>query len=275
MREKIEIRLFADEAEQILPPGIGEPLGTLGRKVLLELEDPLIDKVREHQRAALQRGSSILSYWQIHRKYTLVELKAAELFLMRVRPWFEPSGEECGTVYDEAQACPRCKVGARQVGPLRLDLQRIPKRDIAQTLGGEMVVSARLAEWMQAAGIQGHGLGPVEGKNGKPSPDWYQLLLPPGRLELSPRTQVGKEFFVPEPDEARCPGHVLGFTVLSEVFVERASLGEGDWHCTRQALGMRFGLYRPEPLLLISPRLYWLLVSKKVKRFDVEVAHLV
>ncbi|AKJ06065.1 Hypothetical protein AA314_07691 [Archangium gephyra] len=51
-------------------------------------------------------------------------------------------------------------------------------------------------------------------------------------------------------------------------------MGEADWLCTRQAVGQRLGAYRPLPLLLISQRLYELLTSLKVKRFDVEVAHL-
>jgi hypothetical protein len=35
------------------------------------------------------------------------------------------------------------------------------------------------------------------------------------------------------------------------------------------------GTFRPTPLLLISQRLYRFLLAQKVKRFDVEVAHLV
>ncbi|HSP81826.1 MAG TPA: hypothetical protein VLQ93_25120 [Myxococcaceae bacterium] len=218
----------------------------------------------------------MLTYLEIHREYTPRELQQAKLLWLRIRPFFEPTGEDCGTVYDETNACPKCSFGARQVGPLHLELRRIPKRDIARTLGGEIVVSARLAEELKAAGIRGYELGPVVSRQGKPTSHWYQLLLPECTVELAPQTRVGANFFVPEPDEARCPeGHVVGFNVLSEVHVQRSSVGEADWLCTRQAVGQRFGPYRPEPLLLISPRLYRLLTALKVKRFDVEVAHLV
>ncbi|HYO57451.1 hypothetical protein [Archangium sp.] len=242
---------------------------------MLRLDDPLIDELRAHeQQARRQAGLPMITSWVVHRRYTAKELLAAELFCLSVRPRFYPTGEDCGTVYDEARGCTYCGVGANQVGPLRLDLEKIPRRDIAQTFGGEIVVSSRLAAQMEAAGIQGHKLGPVLGRHGKQSQDWFQLLLPTGNLELSARTQVGRSFFAPEPDPARCPEHVLGSRVLSQIHVERESVGEADWHCSRLALGERFGTGRPEPLLFISPRLYRLFVEKKVKRFFVEVARL-
>ena len=274
MRELIEVRLFADEAKQFLPPQIGREKG-LSRQVLLELNDPLVEQIRQHEQEKRRQDSVAVTYWEIHRKYTPRELKEARLLWLRVRPFFEPTGEDCGTVYDETTACPRCGFGARQVGPLRLELKRIPKRDIAQTLGGEIVVSARLAEQMKAAGIRGYELGPVVSHQGKPTPYWHQLLLLECSVELAPETRVGADFFIPQPDEAHCPqGHVAGFTVLSEVHLQRSSVGEADWLCTRQAMGPRMGAFRPLPLLLISQRLYQLLTSLKVKRFDVEVAHL-
>jgi hypothetical protein len=275
MREIIEVRLFADEARQFLPPTVGRERG-LSRRVLLGLDDPLVEQIRQHEQEKRRQDSIAVTYWEIHRKYTQRELQEARFLWLRVRPFFEPTGEDCGTVYDETKACPKCGFGARQVGPLHLELKRIPKRDIARTLGGELVVSARLAEALKAAGIRGYELGPVVSRQGKPTPDWYQLLLPECQVELAPQTRVGADFFVPEPDAARCPeGHVVGFDVLSELYVQRSSVGEADWLCTRQAVGPRLGAYRPLPLLLISQRLYQFLAARKVKRFDVEVAHLV
>jgi hypothetical protein len=275
MRETIELNISSDKAAPFLPPEVGEDRG-LTRRLVLPSNDHLLERIREHEQAWRQRGSTMLTYLEIHREYTPRELRQAELLWLRVRPFFEPTGEDCGTVYDETKACPKCGFGARQVGPLHLELKRIPKRDIARTLGGEIVVSARLAEEMKAAGIRGYELGPVVSRQGKPTPDWYQLLPPECLVELAPQTRVGANFFVPEPDAARCPeGHVAGFDVLSEVYVQRSSVGEADWSCTRQAMGPRLGAYRPLPLLLISQRLYQFLTARKVKRFDVEVAHLV
>jgi hypothetical protein len=275
MRETIELSISLDKAVSFLPPEVGEDR-ELTRRLVLPSNDPLLEKVREHEHAWQRRGSTMLTYLEVHREYTPRELQQAEMLWLRVRPFFEPTGEDCGTVYDETKDCPKCGFGARQVGPLHLELKRIPRRDIARTLGGEIVVSARLAEEMRAAGLRGYELGPVVSRQGKPTPHWYQLLLPECLVELAPQTQVGADFFVPEPDEARCPeGHVVGFDVLSEVYVQRSSVGEADWFRTRQAVGQRMGPYRPLPLLLISQRLYRFLMVRKVKRFDVEVAHLV
>jgi hypothetical protein len=275
MREIIEVRLFADEARRFLPPTVGRERG-LSRRVLLGLDDPLVEQIRQHEQQKRSQDSVAVTFWEIHRKYTQRELEEAKLFWIRIRPFFEPTGEDCGTVYDETKACPKCGFGARQVGPLHLDLKRIPKRDIARTLGGEIVVSARLAEQMKAEGLRGYELGPVVSRQGKPTAHWYQLLVPECLVELASQTRLGADFFVPEPDEARCPeGHVAGFDVLSEVYVQRSSVGEADWLCTRQAVGPRLGAYRPLPLLLISQRLYRFLTARKVTRFDVEVAHLV
>lgn len=275
MRETIEVRLLADEARQFLPPNLGREMGMV-RRVLLELNDPLVERIRQYDLEKRRHDSIAVTFWTIYRQYTPEELKQAELFHLKVGPFFEPTGEDCGTVYDETKACPLCGVGASQVGPLHLDLKQIPKRDIARTLGGELVVSARLADKLSNTGLRGCELGPVVDRNGTPTPDWYQLLLPEGPLELAPQTRVGHTFFAPEPDSARCPnGHVIGFTVLSEVFIQRSSLSAADWFRTRQILGQRFGPYRPEPLLLISQRLHQLLVSHKVRRFRAEVAHLV
>jgi len=225
MRETIELSISSDKAAPLLPPEVGEDR-ELTRRLVLPSNDPLLEKIREHEQAWQRRGSTMLTYLEIHREYTSKELQQAKLLWLRVRPFFEPTGEDCGTVYDETKACLKCGFGARQVGPLHLELERIPRRDIARTLGGEVVVSARLAEEMKAAGIRGCELGPVVSRQGKPTPDWYQLLLPECLVELAPQTRVGADFFVPEPDEARCPeGHVVGFDVLSEVYVQRSSVG--------------------------------------------------
>jgi len=275
MRETIELSISSDKATPLLPPDVGEDRG-LTRRLVLSSDDPLLEKIREHEQTWQRRGSTMLTDLEIHRQYTSRELQQAELLWLRVRPFFEPTGEDCGTLYDETKACLQCGFGARQVGLLHLELKRIPKRDIARTLGGEIVVSARLAEEMNAAGIRGYELGPVVSRQGKPTPQWYQLLVPECLVELAPQTRVGADFFVPEPDEARCPqGHVAGFDVLSELHVQRSSVGDADWFCTRQAVGPRMGAYRPLPLLLVSQRLYRFLKARKVTRFDVEVAHLV
>jgi hypothetical protein len=275
MRETIEIRLSTDKAQHFLPPDIGENWD-ITRRLELDVDDPLIEVIRRHELEEHRRGTTMVTFWQVRRRYSQRELQSAEVLWMRVRPFFEPTGEECGTLYDESRACAACGAGARQVSELRLDLQRIPKgRDIAQTLGGELVVSSRLAEALRTHGISGLELWPVLSKQGERSKAWHQLVIPSCTVDVVAPTRVGNSFFVPEPDTARCPkGHVLGLRVLSEVYVSRASLDGNDWACTRQSVGLRQGLFRPQSLMLISQRLYRLLAEMKVRRFDVEVARL-
>ncbi|HEX5753689.1 MAG TPA: hypothetical protein VFZ09_46295 [Archangium sp.] len=275
MRETIEIRISSDKAQHFLPPGVGEDWD-ITRRLELDVDDPLVEAIRKHEQEEHRQGTTMVTFWQVRRRYSQRELQSAELLWMRVRPFFEPTGEECGTRYDESQACATCGSGARQVSELRLDLKRIPKgRDIAQTLGGELVVSSRLAEALRAHGITGMELRPVLGKQGERSKAWRQLVIPSCSLEVAAPTRVGNSFFAPEPDTARCPkGHVLGLRVLSEVYVSRSSLDGNDWACTRQRVGLRQGLFRTQPLILISQRLYRLLSEMKVRRFDVEVAWL-
>jgi hypothetical protein len=273
MRETIEIRISTDKAKHFLPPDVGDDWD-ITRRLELDVEDPLIEVIRRHELEEHRRGTTMVTFWQVRRRYSPRELQSAELLWMRVRPFFEPTGEECGTLYDDSQACTSCGAGARQNSELRLDLKRIPKgRDIAQTLGGELVVSSRLAEALRSHSITGMELRPVLSKQGERSKAWHQLVIPSCPLEVVVPTQVGNSFFIPEPDPARCPkGHVLGLRVLSEVHVSRASLDGNDWACTRQRVGLRQGLFRPQPLMLISQRLYRLLSEMKVRRFDVEVA---
>jgi len=54
------------------------------------------------------------------------ELGATELFLLRAKRRMEPAGEECGTQYNEASACPVCGGGADQITPLFMNGRRIP-----------------------------------------------------------------------------------------------------------------------------------------------------
>jgi hypothetical protein len=129
---------------------------------------------------------------------------------------------------------------------------------------------------MQAHGITGHELRPVLDTNGKPTAHWHQLVIPLKTVEPVAPTRFGKDYLAPEPDSARCPsGHVLGMRLLSPLHVSRSSLEDKDWLCIRGLLGLRQGLFRPYPLLLISQRLYRLLKELKVRHLNEEVTHLV
>ncbi len=280
MRETIELRVEEAEASRLFrgDEGVVLPSGTV-RKLTLPTDDERIPRIRELDRALRQQGKLFFSGWRLLRHYTPKELKSAELLELRLDAVFEPSGEECGTHYDESTACALCGAGARQVTDLHLDPRRIPQRaDLARTLAHEWVISARLADLWRAHGITGADFRPIRraGPKAEPVKEWHQLVVTARPLDLLPATRTGNDPFDLDEDNAqRCPkGHVVGLNVLSELSLRRGDHDGSDLTCTRQHVGMRSGVLRPHPLLLMSPKLHALLEEQKVKRLDLQVAHL-
>jgi hypothetical protein len=126
MREVIEFRIPENHAATWLHDNEGIRLG-IARKYELDLADPRISTVAEAQQSFRKQGSGFFTSWIIRRYYSKQELNSAQLFRLRINSVFEPAGEECGTRYDELSACASCGAGAKQVGPLFLDVRRIPK----------------------------------------------------------------------------------------------------------------------------------------------------
>jgi hypothetical protein len=277
MRELIELRMSTEDAKRYLPPGIGEDVGHGVHKLLLEVEDPWVEKLQSIEAEYRARGTTLFSTCEVRRHYTPRELLAAEYLQVSFGPFFRPTGEECGTLYDESAACPRCGAGARQVNELHLEPRRIPKsRELSHTLGGEYVISSRLAGVLRAHGITGYELRPVVSRGGRPIAEWHQFLVSSATAELVPPTRTGNSYMAPEPDPHRCPeGHVIGFRQLSALTLSRASLGGQDWVLTRQRFGRRVGLFHPYEGMLVSQRLYRLLKEQKVRYLHAEWVHLV
>ncbi len=276
MRETIEFRIPEDRAASFLEPGLGTSLGGTVRKVVLPLEDPRVKLIGELNREFNKRGKAFFYGWHIFRRYTRRELEAAELLQLLIRPTFEPSGEMCGTEYDESAACPHCGAKAVQRGDLHLDVRRIPKKkDLAMTIAGEAAVSARLVKALREHGITGAEYRPVRHKTGEVSKEWHQLVVTSNPVDVVPPTRAGGgPFDLDERGDFRCPlKHVLGLNRLSELWVKRADHDGSDWVRTRQLIGTRRGVLRPEEHMLISPRLFRLLLELKIKRFEVEAAH--
>jgi len=106
---------------------------------------------------------------------------------------------------------------------------------------------------------------------------WCQLVIVSSSAEITAPTRLGIDPFDEDRGgEYRCTlGDLLGLNLVSEVSVRSSSIGEGDFVGSREFIGVRRGLLRPERIVLISPKVQRLIDSEKLKGCEIEVAHLV
>lgn len=281
MQSTHEFRIFEEYASQFLPEAEGKCLMGLVRLVRWSRGDPRIDELASLHRDLKSDGKSgSISSWDVQRTYSKGEIAAAACFRLVFKSVFEPAGEECGTTYDESTGCPNCGAGAQQTSPLFLDVKRIPKsKDVCRTIAGEVVVTRRVAELFARHEITGAELRAVcsKGASSVESKEWFQLIVQGSEAEVCAPTLVGiNPFDNDEKGECRCSlGDLIGLNLLSEITIASASRGSADIFRTRQFIGIRRGLLRPEQLILISPKLAKLIESEKLKGCGYEVAHLV
>lgn len=280
MRESIEFRIPEEHASRWLGKHDGVSLGGSVRKLDVEKDDPRMQIIAEADLALKRQGRAFFTSWRQRRTYTKAELDAALLFRLKVTAIFEPAGELCGTKYDDLTACERCGAGAEQVGPLILDVRRIPKgKSFAKTIAGEIVVAQHVADLFEEHGVTGAQFHPVRAKGAKDlqPTGWRQLVVVSTGAEMAAPTRVGVDPFDQDPGgECRCSfGDLLGLNLLSEVSVRSSSVGDEDIVGSRQFVGARRGLLRPERIVLISPKVRRLIASGKLNGCEIEVAHLV
>jgi hypothetical protein len=117
--------------------------------------------------------------------------------------------------------------------------------------------------------------GTDEGRSsGLPPPVWYQLIIEGPRAELSPLTRAGSDPFDYD-QTGRCSlGHVVGLNLLSEATLYKAGLPDADLIETAQMVGVRRGLLRPRPLLLVSQRVLGVVEAATIRGLNIEVARL-
>ncbi|WP_113960016.1 hypothetical protein [Roseimicrobium gellanilyticum] len=166
-----------------------------------------------------------------------------------------------------------------QATSLFLPESRIPKtKEISKTIGGEIVVSQRVKELFLRHDVTGAALLPLcpNSSSSAESNAWFQLGVLEANAEVIAPTRVGIDPFDDDvKGECRCPlGDLVGLNLLSEVTITSGSRGEADIFCTRQFVGVRRGLLRPERIILISPKVWRVLVSEKIKGVEIEVAHI-
>jgi hypothetical protein len=301
MRETVEFRVNEEFASLLFEETEGVRLGEITRAVTLSTADPRYPRVGELQaRLRLEHNRPFFFGWSMTRRYTAAELRAADYFSVRFTRTFEPTGEECGTVYDETQACRHafsvareavisgnaitlpaytCGVGARQVTPLTLNGRRVPRgKDFARTIANEEIASERAKEILERAGVTGATFEPVRFQRSRPGADkWYQLMSVSPPAEIVVPTIAGIEPFDHDSDSVyRCPyGHVIGLNLLSEVSIARLSGTPMDLIRTHQCVGARVGLLRPRSILLVSQRVRQAVLKAGLKGWQFEVVHIV
>ena len=134
MKEYLELRILRKFASPLFGENEGVNLSDLAKKVIIDTSMPIMEDIRKHSEYVRKSGGLLFVGWKYHREYTTEEIENAEFFQIRPQRFFEPSAEECGTVYDETKACPICKSGAIQLSTLRLKQSSIPRSDLAMTI---------------------------------------------------------------------------------------------------------------------------------------------
>lgn len=192
LRELIELRVWEDRADQVFGSDEGEK-STLVRKVVLPTTDPRLQRVAALEHEWRTRGRSFVASWRLLREYSPDEIGRATMFRLSVTAVFEPAGEECDTRYDETGVCPVCRAGRKQVSDLIVDLRKVPKRsDIAGTyIGGEWMVSQRVAEALVDEALTGFVLRPVQHVRFAKEEGVSWSDVPSGRALLSQAAAVG------------------------------------------------------------------------------------
>jgi len=280
MREFIEFRIPEEHASRWLNKHDGVSLGGSVRKLDVEMNDPRMQIIAEAERELKRQGRSFFTAWKQRRTYTAAELKSADRFRLKVTAVFEPAGELCGTKYDETTACARCGAGAKQVGPLILDVKRVPKgKSFAKTIAGEIVVAQNVVDLFDKHGMTGAQFPPVRAKGARDlqPTGWCQLVIASTDAEVTTPTQLGIDPFDKDSKgECRCAtGDLMGLSLLSEVSVRSLTVGNNDIVASRQFVGVRRGLLRPERIVLVSAKVQQLIASEKLRGCEIELAHLV
>jgi len=281
MKEIFEFRINYDFAHLLFKDNEGKNLGQLKKSVKvisITKDDPRFFQIPIVAKQIEDKyNRAFFFYWEIKRKYSTKELEAAKFFYIKKPIQFEPAGEECGTEYDERPACKICGANRKQLTHLMLKKGTIPKKDIAKTIAGELIVSEKFSISIKKHGLKGISLDTVFFGTA-PSP--YYQLIGDHDLELSKETIAGINPFDLSPNEDgevyKCPkGHTIGLNLLSEpVIIRNDLIDKLDFFSTKQKIGVKRGLLRPEPLYICSQSFRKMVKEENLSGFDFEIAKL-
>lgn len=279
MKETLELRLNLDFAHLLFKDDEGKKIDNLIKIVELAKDDPrfeiipsIVKDIQEMYNKAFFFG------WKIKRIYSNNEFNSAALIHLKVVSTFEPAGEECGTLYDEEKSCPICGFGRIQKGFLQLKKGSVPSKDIARTISGELVVSRKFVDAFYKYGLSGCCFNPVKFKN--EDFGYFQIIPTSPTLDLSLKTVVGINPFDfsenCDNEIYKCPhGHSVGLNLISEPHVLKSEHVNGfDFFVTKQCIGVKRGLLRPEPLTLCSLLFKKMIDNEKLKGFEFEICHI-
>lgn len=293
MRENVEFRIFQDHYDLLSKPN-GAIYNGAAYVIKVFTDDPLYQEIGRLDKFVREKyNRPFYGYSEIRRQYTQAELESALLFRVLIKPAFEPVGESCGTVYDESVACEICGANRKQIGPLKLKSGSIPKKDIARTIAGEVVVSEKFVNLYKKYGLKGASFNHVLFQ--KATSNYYQLTTFV-EVNLSEKIVVGRNPFnlSTEPSEAgeftipggyviktervvfKCPkGHLVGPRLLSEAFIINTHLiEEFDFMASKEKIGGKQGVLYPETIYMCSPLFRKIIIREKLTGFDFEVANI-
>jgi len=282
MKETFEFRISYDFATKLFSPTEGKDLGQITKSVkviYISKDDPRFDQIPIVD-SQIRRDYNRPFYfsWRVHRKYSKKEVDNAIAFNSKITKIFEPAGEECGTEYDEDIACEICGSNRKKIGRLNLKKGTIPRKDIACTIAGEIIVSERFKEIFQRNNLKGLTFEPIN--YGKHTSNIYEPIVNSPELSLTEKTIAGIDPFNFSESEGaeiyKCPkGHTIGLNLLSEAYVaDSPTITEYDFFATKQKVGVNRGLLRPQPLYICSQAFRQMVLKEKLSGFDFEVAHI-
>jgi len=273
MREFCELRINNTFIDLLPKTIIGNDLGPV-TKIKIEKGSSEYQLIKDIVEKVKAKNSEPFFYgWGISREYSKSELANALLITLNISNVFEPTGEECGTLYNEAEACEICGANRKQISPLILKKGSIPKKDIAQTIGGEIVISEKFVNAVKQRNLKGLQFIPTNIEK-------YYQLTSNTEIELSQCTIAGINLFdlstSCQGEIYKCPnGHTIGLNRLSAAFVlNSSSIGEYDFFASKQKIGVKRGLLRPEPIYFCSPAFRQMVEEEKLSGFEFEITNI-
>ena len=256
MKEEFTFRFYADDAAKYLGgAAIGTPIhpGFL-RSIACHRGDEIWNRLAHAFEKSRADGVSMFASVSTRLIFSASEYAGADYFRLCANRMIEASFEEFGTEHSDGAMCSLCGAGTFAQPPLHLPTRFLkPSKAILETLGGELLVSRMVADALAAhrtPGVELDEVLPIGGAERKET--WFRLRVTGGNVQLSRQTTASLvPFEIGWPNESTC-GHVVGYGVQSQVWIDRPAIAHGGFYSTHQHLGVRRGLLRPARIVIIG-----------------------